>query len=303
MFSDTERMPPPADGGPDLPNLSIQHLEYLRAVLGAPTWAAAAAAVGVTPSALSQGLGELERRLGMPLFDRDGRRRVLRTQAEPVARYAERVLAQTRDLCRWVDEVRGGRAGHLRLGMIDAAAVHHFPTALRAFREFRPELDLHLVVAPSADLLARLARGELDLAVCVAPASGADGTAITPLVDEPLYVCSPDGAVPDPSRWGPWVGFPAGSHTRALVAEAVRAAGARYDVVAESHQPEVLREMVRLGLGWAVLPAAGLDRAAPIAPGAEPLLWRRLVAVRPTDVLDNPAADALLAELVAAAGR
>jgi hypothetical protein len=59
-----------------LPNLSVQQLDYLVAVHDAPTWADAAAAVGVTPSALSQGLSELERRLGVALFARDGRRRV-----------------------------------------------------------------------------------------------------------------------------------------------------------------------------------------------------------------------------------
>jgi DNA-binding transcriptional LysR family regulator len=47
-----------------LPNISVQQLEYLAAVHEAPTWHDAAAAVGMTPSALSQGLAELERRLG-----------------------------------------------------------------------------------------------------------------------------------------------------------------------------------------------------------------------------------------------
>jgi DNA-binding transcriptional LysR family regulator len=284
-----------------LPNLTIQHLEYLRAVLGAPSWAAAAAEVGVTPSALSQGLGELERRLGVPLFDREGRRRVLRPDAVTVATYAERVLAQTRDLSRWVDDARGGRAGRLRLGMIDAAAVHHFPGAVRAFRHERPHLDLHLTVAPSAELLASLTRGDLDLAVCIGPARPVPGTTATPLLDEALYVYAPDGPVGPPAGWGPWVAFPDGSHTRALVADAVRAAGSGFEVVAESHQPEVLREMVRLGLGWAVLPANpdGGDRPRPVR--AEPLLWRRIVAARRTDALPNAAADHLLDQLAASA--
>ena len=41
---------------PTLPNLTVQQLEYLVAVAAAPTRAAAAARVGVTPSALTQGL-------------------------------------------------------------------------------------------------------------------------------------------------------------------------------------------------------------------------------------------------------
>ena len=66
---------------PTLPNLTVQQLEYLVAVAAAPTRAAAAATVGVTPSALTQGLAELERRVGVPLFERHGRLTRLRPQA------------------------------------------------------------------------------------------------------------------------------------------------------------------------------------------------------------------------------
>lgn len=286
---------------PPLPNLSTPLLEYLRAVSVAPTWAEAAAAVGVTPSALSQGLRELERRLGVPLFERAGRRRVLRPEAAEVVAYAERVLAQTRDLARWAAESRGGRAGRLRVGMIDAAAVHHHPAALRTFREGRPEVDLHLTVAPSGALLAQLAEGALDLVVCVAPVDPLPGVQLVPLLDEPLHVYAPGPAHADPARWGPWVAFPAGSHTRELVARALRTLGAPYEVVAESHQPEVLREMVRLGLGWAVLPRAQAEAggAGPLRVGGPPVATRTLAAARRTDALPNPAADALVAALLA----
>ena len=64
-----------------LPDLSIRQLEYLVAVADEPTWAHAAARVGVSPSALSQGLAELERRVGVALFERDGRRRLVRRSA------------------------------------------------------------------------------------------------------------------------------------------------------------------------------------------------------------------------------
>ena len=54
-----------------LPDLSIRQLEYLVAVAEEPTWALAAQRVGVSASALSQGLAELERRVGVALFERE----------------------------------------------------------------------------------------------------------------------------------------------------------------------------------------------------------------------------------------
>ena len=140
-----------------LPDLTIRHLEYLVAIDEAPTWAKAAEAVGVSPSALSQGLAELERRLGVALFDREARRRAIRRSAAPVIAHARQVLGLTADLARWADRLKRGTAGRVRLGMIDAAAVVHFPERLQAFRAAHPDVELHLRVAPSATLLKLLA--------------------------------------------------------------------------------------------------------------------------------------------------
>ncbi len=248
------------NGGPALPNLTIQQLEYLVAAAREATFARAATTVGVSASALSQGLAELERRLGLALFEPAGRTRVLTESGAEVVRYADRVLAETGELARWVEHRRTGRAGPLRVGLIDVAAVDHFSEALRTFRRERPEVELHLTVAPSGEVLDQLAQGRLDLAVCVAPEAD-PSLDVRPLLDEPLAVYAPPGVrAGAPATWGPWVTFPTGSRTRAAVAEALRARGATFDVVAESHQPEVLAEMVRLGVGWTVLPVIQAER-------------------------------------------
>jgi len=62
----------PAEG--PLLNLTVQQLAYLVAVADHETFSEAASSLGVTTSALSQGLAELERRLGLSLFERQGRR-------------------------------------------------------------------------------------------------------------------------------------------------------------------------------------------------------------------------------------
>ena len=284
-------MPTPRPDGA-VPNLTVQQLEYLVAVADAPTWAVAAAAVGVTPSALSQGLAELERRVGLPLFERDGRRRVLAPAATPVLAHAREVLARTIDLARYTRQVREGRGGSLRVGMIDAAAVDHFSATLRRHRARRPDVDLRLTVTSSGGLLEQLRRAELDLVVCVEPPGPVEGLVTTPLTREPLFVHAPDRRALDrpPREWGPWVTFPTGAHTRRVIQQALRRVGAPFDVVAESHQPEVLREMVRVGLGWTVLPPAP-GRRSPT--GSQPIAHRHLVVARRSQASPNPAADAL----------
>jgi DNA-binding transcriptional LysR family regulator len=280
-----------------LPNISVQQLDYLVAVHEAPTWGDAAAAVGVTPSALSQGLAELERRLGLALFERDGRRRVPTEAAATVLDHANAVLARTRDLSRWADRRREGMTGVLRVGMIDAAATIHGADGLSSFRAARPEVDLRLRVAPSAELLRALVAGRLDVVVCVAPAVLPEGLVAHTLLTEDLAVYAPPGA-PSPA-WGPWVTYPVGSQTRALVLDALRRAGHAPTVIAESHQPEVLAQMVALGLGWSVLPVAQVDRSGvalePVGP--DPFLRRTLVIARRADGPADPTADALVRAL------
>ena len=61
------------------------------------------------------------------------------------------------------------------------------------------------------------------------------------------------------------------------------------DVVAESHQPEVLCEMVRLGLGWSVLPVAQAEWGDQPLTGCEVLARRRLVATRREGAAPHPA--------------
>tara|TARA_B100001750_G_scaffold60392_1_gene47905 strand:+ start:826 stop:1728 length:903 start_codon:yes stop_codon:yes gene_type:complete len=287
-----------------LPDISMTQLQYLVAVQESPTWASAAAALGVSQSALSQGLAELQRRLGIELFSWNGRRRVPASSTEEVTEHARRILALTSDLSGWSDRIRAGSAGKLRVGMIDAAAVDHFGETLRSFREDRPQLDLHVTVGPSSQLLQGLTSGDLDLSICVSPQDSKFSS--VPLLEEDLYVYAPPGARPSgPQEWGPWVTFPTGSLTRDLIGEALRSTGSTFSVVAESNQPEVLSEMVLIGMGWTVLPRIQAERPpASLTPVQKtPLLKRSLVAATRDSNLVNPAASELVSALLQQATR
>jgi DNA-binding transcriptional LysR family regulator len=280
-------------------------LGYLDAVLDHASWKEAAAALGVTPSALSQGLAELERRLGVELFERSGRGRIPTPSARSAGQRARRILAELAQLERWAAEVREGVTGELRVGMIDTAAVWHFGDALTAFRNQNPGIALRLTVQPSGRLTQLLTDGELDVIVGVIDAHDQRIEA-RPLVAEPIHVYGPPGTrTDDPARWGPWVSFPAESRTRALVARALRSSGVVFDVVAESSQPAVLREMVQLGMGWTALAAVdaerephALRRASP-----EPVAIRVLSLGRHSERSPAPALRRLMDALVVAADR
>ena len=226
------------------------------------------------------------------------------SSTEEVTEHARRILALTSDLSGWSDRIRAGSAGKLRVGMIDAAAVDHFGETLRSFREDRPQLDLHVTVGPSSQLLQGLTSGDLDLSICVSPQDS--NFSSVPLLEEDLYVYAPPGARPSgPQEWGPWVTFPTGSLTRDLIGEALRSTGSTFSVVAESNQPEVLSEMVLIGMGWTLLPRIQAERPpASLTPVQKtPLLKRSLVAATRDSNLVNPAASELVSALLQQATR
>lgn len=278
-------------------------LEYLVAAVEAGSWSDAAEQVGVSASAFTQAMTELEKRLGVVLFDKEGRRRVPTLDALTATDHARRVLAELGSLDRWAALTRDGELGTIRAGMIDTAAVHHFGDALVRFRTLHPELSVRLTVRPSTELFEELRRGDLDVVVAVEPEDSA-GMHTRPVVIEPLNIYAPPNVQPgQPDSWGPWVGFPQASRTRTLIDQALRRRGAHYEVVAESSQPSVLREMVRIGMGWTVLVPADAEREPHALRPAlgQPLAERTLVLAQSEDRPPSPALERFVAMLVSEA--
>ena len=272
---------------------SSAQLSYLVAALEHGGWTDAANELGVSTSAFAQGMAELERRLGVVLFTKEGRTRVPTPEAKTAAVYARTVLGELDALDRWANEIRTGDVGQIRAGMIDTAAIHHFGETLVRFRSIHPDISVQLNVRPSAILYEELNAGELDVVVAVTPPE-ADGLELRPLLSEPLYVYAPPGTkVGKPSTWGPWVGFPSGSRTRSLVTAKLRGRGASANFIAESSQPAVLCEMVRLGMGWTVLSAVDAEREPHLLQRAiqAPVAERALVLARRAD---RPPTEALI---------
>ena len=285
---DESRMAPQAGGSPGpltrpAPlNLHFQHLAYLREVARQGSLTRAAEVLHVSQPALSQALGELERRLGIVLFERAGRQRRLTAAGQEIVGFAEQVLAQAAALQRRLDAQRSGEGGSLRVGMIDAASLYVLPDVVRRYREAYPGVDLRVAVATSGELTRRLRSFELDLAFVVGPVEEPDLRS-SAVQREPLHVYAPPDDAGD-GQTAHWVLYPEGSRTRRIIDEAFARVGLRPAVTLESGNPAVLRQMVAMGLGWSVLPPAvaeaghsvvRLQRGEQLAERPLHAVWRR----------------------------
>lgn len=243
----------------DFAPLNFRSLYYLQAVERHGTFTEAAWELGVSQPALSHSLAELSRRLGVPLFRKDGRRRVFTEAGQRVVRYADRVIGQTGDLVRWLDSWQRGGVGSLRVGLIDTVGLYTLPSGLSRWQRELPEVELQLLVAESEEILSMLDRYEVDLALVVGPsgsrysseAIATERMHVYSWSDDPAGTSISESEVATPSGWAL---YPAASRTRLLIDQGLAQLGIHPEVALESAHPTVLRQMAVLGYARTVLP-------------------------------------------------
>jgi LysR family transcriptional regulator for metE and metH len=172
--------------------LELRHLELVRAVAEEGSLTRAALRLHLTPSALSHQLRDAEERLGVPLFDRIGRRLRLSAAGERLLVSARSVLDE---LGRAYEELRheADRPRQLiRLTTQCNTVYHWLPSRLRLFQRSHPDAELELAPGVTSDPVPALRTGEVDLAILYGPVSDTR-LRLRPLFKDELVVVMPPG--------------------------------------------------------------------------------------------------------------
>lgn len=157
------------------------HIRQFLAVVDAGSFTQAALRIRVTQPALSTGIAELEKLVGVPLFIRN-RRQIRLTEAGgrflPIARDLERGFRAADSFERENDR----RASELKLGVIRSAPAELLQAIAAALR---PSFAIELVENSDSELRAALGSGRINMAL-VPLRTGERGGNILPLYEEPL---------------------------------------------------------------------------------------------------------------------
>lgn len=267
--------------------LSLDRLRALHAIHVHGSVRAAAQALHVTASAISQQVAKLERETGTRLLARHGRGVRLTDAARLLARHAERILAQVELAHAELEAHRGQAVGELRLGAFPTAARGLLPAALAALRGSHPQLAPRLrELAPPAAVRDVL-RGDLDVAVVLdwynRPLALPAGLAKAPLFDDVADLALPAGhpaagrAAVELAEFAEeeWVSWPPGEICHEWLMFTLRAQGIEPRVAHQAEEHYTQLALIAAGLGVAVAPRLGRD---PVPPGVA------FVPVRPTIV-------------------
>ena len=148
----------------DQRHLSLRQLEILKAVAETGSMAKAGRRLFMTGPGITQQVQQLEKTLGMPVFDRLGRRLQLTAAGERVLAAANEVHSRLGILAKEMDALRKRDDGTLHLGIL-ATATHILPPLLAEFRRRSPGIAVHMAVSSREDLSRRVLDGDVDLAL------------------------------------------------------------------------------------------------------------------------------------------
>lgn len=297
-------------------SLDVSRMRLLREVARRGSIAGAAREVGLTASAVSQQLTILEREAGTVLLDRSPRGVLLTGAGHALVERARAILELLEEARADLDRLTGELAGRVRIGSIASAALGPVSEATIRLAGEHSELDLTVVVAEPTRSIEDLLHGDLDVAVVdiydAVPVPMPDYLAATELGTEALVAVGPPGgfggrqAVTLASLSDrDWVMPPMEAACGQAVRTACRAVGYEPRVRWETDDMLLLVRSVAAGHGIAVLPRLAVaDNVADVElrPLVRPSMNRRLLALTRTSSQERPVIQAVLNELVKAAG-
>ncbi|MBK5960640.1 LysR family transcriptional regulator [Rhodoplanes elegans] len=244
-------------------------LDQLRTFCDVATlgsFSAAAERAGLTQPAVSLQIRTLERRLGVRLIERLGRRAQPTAAGSDLLVHASRIGDELAAAVAALAPHRAGTAGRVRIGTGATACIYLLPPVLRALRRRLPGLELTVETGNTADILDRLAANALDVALATLPIAGRNFQVTPVYADELVAVAPPDAALPP--RFGaaaladkPLVLYEAGGNTRRVIDRWFARAGRTPKPVMELGSVEAIKELVGAGLGFAVLPRLAVAAA------------------------------------------
>jgi DNA-binding transcriptional LysR family regulator len=251
--------------------LDLKRLKVLREVSERNSFSAAADALYVSQSAISQQISALEAEVGVPLLLRLRGGPVLTDAGSLLVSHADAAICRLEQAERELDALNGLGAGELRLVSFSSASATVVAAAAQRFSALHPEVRLSLSEAEPEESLARLKRGDYDIALAfdfeLYPFEADRDLAMTHLLDEEMHVALPPGH-PLAHRTSlrleelsgdPWLCGSGETSCRQLTLRSCERAGFTPDVAYESNDYTVMLALVAAGMGVTLVPDLALQ--------------------------------------------
>lgn len=289
--------------------LDVKRMRVLREIGIQGSFSAAADALFLSQSAVSQQLSALEKEVGQKLVERN-RGSIHLTQAgEILVNHTDAVLARLDEAERELSALAGLRGGRLRLASFPSASATLVTTAVSRFNKRYPEVRLEFREAEPEDSLPQLKQGVHDLALVfdypsVPEPEDRDIERIL-LLEEEMWLALPKGhplaerPAVEPCELSDeaWLCGASRGSCRENVILACQTGGFEPRIAFETDDYGVMQALIAAGLGVTLLPDLALTSIHPgvaVVPVKGEPPTRRVWAATLAAGSRSPAADAMV---------
>ena len=257
------------------------------------SFSAAADLLGLSQPAVSLQIRQLEQFLQARLIERTGRGIKATAAGLALLTHGERIEQAVDEAIRAVAAFSHDVSGTITLGMGATACIHLLPPLLQQLRQDHPLLRVGVTTGNTLEIVRAIEENRLDLGLVTLPAAGS-ALSIAPVMDEEFVFIA---AGEEQGEFGmltaehlqdkPFIAFSAGSSTRTVIDAWFQASGVEVQPVMQSGSIEAIKRMVRVGLGYSIIPrmavACAQDRQGLCVQSLTPVLQRQLAIVMRQD--------------------
>jgi DNA-binding transcriptional LysR family regulator len=265
--------------------LNLDQIRTFADVVALGSFSAAAVRLGISQPAVSMQVRELEKRFGVKLIERVGRRVTPTAAGTEFLSHARQVEAALEAAADAMAPHAAGATGRVRLGTGATACIYLLPPMLREVRQRFPALEISVSTGNTPDMLRAIEENRIDVGLVTLPAAGR-ALEIRPVMDDEFVLVAPRGSVlpkeitaAELARMA-LVLYELGANTRRLIDAWAMRAGFSLKPVMELGSVEAMKELVGAGLGCSVLPRMALrGRQAEhrfVVRSLKPRLFRKL---------------------------
>ena len=237
---------------------SIKTLKNFLAITRHKSVAAAAREIGLTAAAAGQQIQQLEKEIGLELFDRTKRSLTLNTHGRSLIEPIQEIVARYEALR---SNMQSNLSGTIVLGALVSSLMGAFGKTLNEIKHNYPELEIKLIAGLSSNFLDQLLEGTLDAAIVTeSPYTLPQSLKWTELYKEPMILIYPNTIssrkkdLKNIAPNLPFIRFERNTWTGHLVDQTIKSNKLSIQDGMELNSVEAIIELVRQGLGYSIVP-------------------------------------------------
>jgi DNA-binding transcriptional LysR family regulator len=247
--------------------ITLRQLEVFQKVATTGHATRASEEMGITQSAVSMAIAELERFAGAPIFERRGRKLLLNDRGRHILPDVIDVLNKVSGIERFLNDSVGEPVGVLKVGASTTIGNYLLPLLVGAFERRYPRAKALLEVGNTRQIEVAVETGEYDLGLIEGP-SHLSTLKVSPWREDELVVVvgrehplvAPRTASAADLQKMSWIMREKGSGTREVFETAMASAGIACKIAMVLGHTEAIKKAVEAGLGIGCLSSMAVQR-------------------------------------------